>query len=374
MTRNPTPAPALAAWGSREWMRWAGGELEAEPPLSATQRSPTQAAPAPADTVGGGPGGLWRVIVAVIGVGLLSLGLALLPYRLPGESVDAELRPVDAGLCTACKASQQIVAVGLQQLGSHRWLTVRLAAPPADARFDVMLNGGATPLSVAQGAGGAWTVSVPRDSDIPLPSVRIGTRGDRVVLELPFAASDRGVAVRSVEGRVFPASGVLAFPPSGPRSFNVIDLVVLGAALAGAWAGYRAGATLGFVRLVALVIALAIARALAEPAARLLGYGQSEASLAFAFGVLTALAGLVLYLIAGRVAGRLWAPGLQSAGRVAAERALGWPIGVLQALVLAAMVLSLGSDLALLDALHRSIETSLLGNPLASLWRAVMHA
>lgn len=344
----------MPQWRSEEWARWAGVGAQ---PTTASRVSPRIMASPRARAVS------WRQAVSgIVAFASVAALLWLIPYRVPGELPEAELQAIERPLCASCPASQLITAAGVRTFNDRQWLTVRFAGSPQEATFDVVLGEPNVAVAIAQRPDGGWTMSAPRTSGVALASFAVASRGERAVFELPPLAAS-GVALRSAEGVRFPAEGVLPVRQEPGRAVNVIDLLVAVVVLAGAWRGYRAGAVPMITQLIALALIVLIIRAISG---NVIGASAaSSVAAAAVFGAAIAIAGVAVHVILRRIARSFALADVR-------ERGLGALLGMLRAAVVAAMIIAVASDQALIEAVSGTIERSSTGVALATLWRAML--
>ncbi len=360
----------MAGWQADDWARWAGVDAGVGPAKAAGHyrdvEHPGGVGLRP-DVYRHDRAALSRALIvrAVIGFGLFAALLSIVPYRLPGETRAADLRPIERPLCVACPASQQIMAAGFRVDRERPWLTVRFAAPPSGVRFDALIGASEIPLRFEQRDGGNWWMSAPAGSGIVLTRFMAGARGDRVVFELPAEAS-AGAAIRSAEGVRFPSAGTLA-PHAAPTSgVNFVDVLIAGLLILGAWRGYRNGALSMATQLVAVAVIVVLLKGLSR--ALVAASGLSDVAFAFAAGAAIALAGIAVHALARRGSAAIFKPRTGEPK----ERGLGGLLGIVRTALIAAMLLAILSDQAVLDAVSAMIDASFAGTRFIDAWRALI--
>ncbi len=288
----------------------------------------------------------------VVGFGLVAVLLSLLPYRLPGEVRDGDLRATEGALCATCPEAQQIAAVGLRVDRGRPWLTVRFVAPPQDARVEVLVGESEVPVRLQQRPDGDWSMEVRNDSGLVLERFMVGARGDKVVFELPASAST---------GVVF--GSPLTPIPESVRGPNVIDLLIVVVVAIGAWRGYLSGARGMATQLMAVAVIVLLLKVVAPS----LGEGASGMAIAFGYGVVVALVGIGVHELAQRGAARL----VRGPAVEPGPRGLGALLGVVRAAVIAALLLAVLGDQALSDVVSAAVDRSSGGAWLVDVWRAL---
>jgi uncharacterized membrane protein required for colicin V production len=216
-------------------------------------------------------------------------------------------------------------------------------------------------VTIAQQESG-WTMSAPADA-VQLGTFQVAGRGATAVFELPSSYAG-GVALRSSDGARFPQSGWLPLSAAPQSRRNWVDALILIAVITGALLGFRAGAAATGVQLLVLAAIVAGVRVLGSLMPPSADPRQFTSMLAVCAGV--GVAGIVAHLAIYRVAGPYM---LRVRGDIA-NRAVGVPLGGARMLIAAAMLLALGSDLAMFDAFYASVRESQAGTWLVELWRS----
>ncbi|MEZ5317557.1 MAG: CvpA family protein [Vicinamibacterales bacterium] len=313
-----------------------------------------------------------RTIGTMTGVAAFALLLALLPRHLPGELRDAALARPDTSLCAGCPQARRIEAAGGLDEGTTRTVTIRFAAPPSAAAFDLLLEGRDGVLTFSQRIeDDQWLVASAGSTGAP-GDLRLGAAGTRLVLELPAGLAGSGLAIRAPDGTRLPADGWLPFQAPPARHANLFDVVLLLVVLGSLWWGWRLGAAVGLLQLASIVVVLAAGRLLTPAVASAIGLSGTPAGRAVAFGATVGVIGLAVRFALGR-AGADWLRGLRRlTGGAGVDRALGGPCQAVRALLLAAMILTMGADLAVVDAVNPMLTTSLSAPALTAAWHAVV--
>jgi Colicin V production protein len=313
-----------------------------------------------------------RAIGTMAGVAAFVLLITLLPRHLPGELREAALAHPDTPLCAGCPQARRIEAAGGLETGKTCTVTLRFAAPPSAAAFDLLLEGRDGVLTFSQRvADDRWMVSSTGPAGPP-GGVRLGAAGDRLVLELPAGLAGAGLAIRAPDGTRLPARGWLPVRTPPARHLDLFDVVLLLIVLGSLWWGWRLGAAVGLLQLASLAVVLAAGRVLTPAVAAAVGLSGTPAGRAVVFGATIAVIGLAMRAALGR-AGADWLRGLRRLiGGAIVDRALGGPFQVVRVLLFAAMILSVGADLTVIDAVNPVLTTSLSAHALTAAWHAVL--
>jgi uncharacterized membrane protein required for colicin V production len=313
-----------------------------------------------------------RSLVALLVFVVLAVLSLLLPRRMPGELSGAELTPHAAPACQSCPPTEQITGAALAT-GEDAWhLNLRFAARPFNSVLRISFAGVPDVIELRQ-AGDSWRYSGPSIGGMP-PITSVAQRGNQLVLTLPLTLRTTGVAVSTASGDRMPASNFLSPVYPSPAHGNVTDAVLVCVLLATAWFGYRRGLVPEAANLTAMLLSMAIAAAASRPlfalGARIASYPRAGAAL-----------GCALLIVCSGIAGLVVVPRLFRRFGLTAiplhpfySGALGATAACVRQLAVLAMVLAVGTDLAILNWASSSVHSSLLGAPLIHAWKTLFPA
>jgi uncharacterized membrane protein required for colicin V production len=306
-----------------------------------------------------------RLLAALLTLVVISALSLLLPANLPGELSTAELTTRAGSLCAKCPPTEQLTGVGMKA-GDHEWyVNVRFAAPPVNSRLRLSLSGVPGAIDLQQ-SGKEWRHSHRSPATSPIV-IGIAQREDLVVVTIPGDVRTDGMAVETVSGDRWPASGFAAATFQSTTRFNTTDAVLLLVLLGAAAFGYRRGAVTEGGDLIVVGISLAIAALALGPVRAMLSrlIDDPKAAAAMASAALVLIVSLAGFLAVPRVTAWL-------TRSVPLAPAMNGAIGSLSAtvrqLVALAMFLAIGTRVALLSWAAMSINSSLLGTALLHAW------
>ncbi len=254
--------------------------------------------------------------------------------------------------------------------GDDAWhVNVRFAVAPLNARVALSFDGVPGTIDLRQ-VGKEWRYgSRPPNASLQLKG--LGQRDNLVVFDVPVALRVNGVAIGTGSGDRIPASAFVAPVYPSATQFNATDIVLLLVFVVTAAYGYRRGALVEAADLIAIMTGVAIAavafRPVAAVLARITEYPRGSAALGS--GILVLASATVGFLLVPRLTARF-----ESATHgvdPVVNGAVGSLTACLRQLPVLAMVLTIGTDVAVLRWASPSINSSALGTVLLHAWKTV---
>jgi uncharacterized membrane protein required for colicin V production len=313
-----------------------------------------------------------RLVVALLVFVLLIALSLLIPRALPGELSAEELTPHGILLCRACPPTEQITGAGLAAASDGWHLNVRFAAPPFNTILRVSFDGIPGVMEI-QHTGQSWQYTRPLPAGFP-KLMNTAERDALAVFSFPASSRLNGFAIHTGSGDQLPESGFLAPTYPAAPHFNATDVVLLLILAGMAWYGFTRGFLLEVVDLLSIVVSLIIARIAYRPLAGLFTQMTNSPAAGAILG--SGLLVLALALVGIFLARRYFARHDQSGGSFDPQinGILGGAVGCVRQIPILAMLLTAGTDLAVLHWATASIRSSLLGTALLRAWSTLFSA